>query len=160
MLFFEDCKHRREQRRLERGVSLFLDGKYERAKKLLKDRHHWWKGDVAAVQIFLDYPTNETIEQCRAVYAGLCTAKRFPFSRDEVKRMMESRLEAVTSIVIQDAKSAIDAIYRHYQNGEAEALFRACEEHVAYGHPDAAALQIWGYMDFDLGQSLDRAPRY
>ena len=38
MLFFEDCKHRRDRRKVERGLSFFLAGKYEKAAKLLKER--------------------------------------------------------------------------------------------------------------------------
>ena len=161
MLFFEDCKHRRDRRKVERGLSFFLAGKYEKAAKLLKEREAFrYGGDVAAAQVLLEHPTSETIEQCRALYDGLWKAKCFSFDRDEIRQLAEEKLEAVTPVVMQAAQAAIDAMHRHYQNGDAEALFRACEEHVAYGHPDAVALQIWGEVEFGLERHPERALQY
>ena len=161
MLFFEDCKHRRDRRKVERGLSFFLAGKYEKAAKLLKEREAFrYGGDVAAAQVLLEHPTSETIEQCRALYDGLWKAKGFSFDRDEIRQLAEEKLESVTPVVMQEAQAAIDAMHRHYQNGDAEALFRTCEEHVAYGHPDAVVLYVRGGLKFGLERYPDHRLRH
>lgn len=140
-------KNLRKQRKINKGIGLFLKGKHAKAKNIFKDFQDDRNGDVVAVKILLDEPESVSVEQFRNIYGGLWKAKDLGFANDGIKQAVESKLDVVTPVVMEHAREDILKIYKQYNNGEEEMLC-GCREHVAYGHPDAIALQIWGYMKF------------
>lgn len=141
-------KKQRRQRMLDKSIKYFHEGKFDRVKKIIEKLEWDRQGDVEAMKMLISGLCVDDIEQAREIYGRLWDSTEFGFLNDKIAREVELKLAAVTHIVLENAKEDIAEIYKLYQSKEKEAMFRACKQHASYGHPDAVALQIWGYMEF------------
>ncbi len=145
MGLFSNCKTRREQQKLNKATKLFLNGKVDNANRLLQTFEYKRSGDAAAIRA-LTTATDEPLGNARQTYHDLWEAKLSHVVNADLAAAVDAALDTVTPLVTEAAKDDIEALHKSFTDGDKTALFAACEEHVAYGHPDAIALQVAGYL--------------
>ena len=138
--------YERKKKKVQRCIAYFLAGKYNRAKRICQDMKNPIEGDILAVKALMAEPERGELAQNRELYCQLWDAKIRSVKNVELSRVVDAKLAEITPAVLAYAKEDIQKMHKHYLAGEKEALYRLCKEHVAYGHPDAVALNIWGCM--------------
>ena len=139
-------KERTTEHKVNKATRLFLKGNYEKAKRLLQNVEYRRSGDVIALNCLMTETKPDSLEHAREIYRDLWKAKLGVLVNDDLAQAVNAALDAVTPLVMESAKDDIEALHKSFTDGDKTALFAACEEHVAYGHPDAIALQVAGYL--------------
>lgn len=148
MKILNKWKKQRRQRMLDKSIKYFHEGKFDKVEKIIEKLEWDRQGDVEAMKMLISGLCVDDIEQAREIYGRLWDSTEFGFLNDKIAREVELKLAAVTPIVLENAKEDIAEIYKLYQSKDDKAMYRVCKQHASYGHPDAVALQIWGYMEF------------
>lgn len=141
-------KDRATAHKVEKATRLFLKGKYEKAKRLLENVEYRKSGDVTALNCLMTETTPDSLDHARETYRDLWKAKFGVLLNDDLALAVDTALDMVTPLVMERAKEDIQTLHKHFTDGDKDALFNACSEHVAYGHPDAVALQVAGHLHF------------
>ena len=130
------------QQKIQQGIQLFLDGKYSEVKKLFRNFSASNCGDVAAIKILSDQKRGNTLKSLRESYDQLWKAKDLGFYNSKIREAVDLALETVTPIVREQAQEDLFKIFQHFLNNYYGNVIYDCEEHAAYGHPDAVTMQV------------------
>lgn len=140
-------KERTTEHKVNKATRLFLKGNYEKAKRLLQNVEYRRSGDVTALNCLMTETQSDSLDHAREIYRDLWEAKLGVLVNDDLGQAVDAALDAVTPLVMERAEEDIRKMHQHLTDGDKDALFAACKEHVAYGHPDAIALQVAGYLN-------------
>ncbi|MBQ9963776.1 MAG: hypothetical protein IJP14_01485 [Clostridia bacterium] len=157
MAIMRKWKDRITQRKVNTATRLFLKGNYEKAKRLLENVEYRRSGDAAAMTALMT-AANDTLDQARKTYHDLWQAKNSCLINADLAAAVDTALDGVTPLVLEHAEEDIRKLHTYFTDGDKVSLFAACEEHVAYGHPDAIALQIAGYLQFGFESDAPSDP--
>lgn len=145
MAIVRKWKDRITQQKVNTATRLLLKGNYEKANRLLENVEYRKSGDAAAIRA-LTAAASEPLDRARKSYHDLWEAKLSLIVNADLAAAVDTALDTVTPLLTEAAKDDIEALHKYFTDGDKTALFAACEEHVAYGHPDAIALQVAGYL--------------
>lgn len=148
-------KERIAQRKVDKATRLFLKGEYEKAKRLLENVEYRRSGDVTALNCLMTETKPNSLDGARETYRDLWKAKFGVLLNDDLALAVDAALDAVTPLVMERAEEDIRKMHQYLTDGDKDALFDACKEHVAYGHPDAVALQVAGFLRFGANETCE-----
>ncbi|MBQ7037498.1 MAG: hypothetical protein IJN61_00090 [Clostridia bacterium] len=141
--------------KVDKATRLFLKGNHEKAKRLLQNVEYRRSGDVIALNCLMTETQSDSLEHARETYRDLWKAKLGILVNDDLAQAVDAALDAVTPLVMERAKEDIRKMHQYLTDGDKTALFDACKEHVAYGHPDAVALQVAGFLRFGANETCE-----
>lgn len=144
-----------KQAKFNNLIQLYIDNKHDEVRELLKDYKNTKSGDICALKIHTAKLETDITEQVRNAYDSLWKAKELGFVNDKIRQDTDEWLAVLTPMIKALAQEDILKAYQQIIDGDT-GLILYCDEHAAYGHPDAVVLQIFGYINSGLMNDPER----
>lgn len=160
----EERRRKQEQQaqekaaKIQQGIALFNEGKYEEARKLLKGIQNSTSGDLAAIQLLTDTKLGSAEDGAERAYKLLWDAKELGFRDSKIRQAVDDALDRIKPLVMERSQEQLFAAYTSFLGQYYGSVVYKCKPLMEFGHPDAIALTVVSHLLSD--NDPDRYPAW